>query len=351
MDSLAYNDRRWKQSEFWCITLCALLLLRTAALSASDVRTVKETCSQIDRIDFSAIESPIILKGDANQAFRDPAACYHNGVLRLFYTYWLKDADGKRYSYTAVSKSRDLKNWTKPRIITPKDLNLNFSSPGNVIRYGDEWILCYQTYPTPNGEKYGNENCRIWITRSKDLENWGPPEMLMVKGPNVPVEKMGRLIDPYLVEDKDVPGKWWCFFDDNAVNMSYSYDLKTWTYFKRMPCGENPCVLVDNDEYILIYDPKDEALGAGIMRSKDMVHWIDRGERIPLGGDQWEWAPEGIQAAFVLDLRKVKRIGKYLMFFHAGPGFKENVSIGLAWSDNLTDWDWPGKSNGASKEK
>ena len=31
---------------------------------------------------------------------------------------------------------------------------------------------------------------------------------------------MGRIIDPYLVADKDEPGKWWCF-DDNAANMSF----------------------------------------------------------------------------------------------------------------------------------
>jgi hypothetical protein len=182
------------------------------------------------------------------------------------------------------------------------------------------------------------------MNRSKDLENWGPPEMLMVKGPNVPIADMGRLIDPYLVKDKDVPGKWWCFFDDNAVNMSYSYDLKTWTYFKRMPCGENPCVLIHNDEYLLIYDPKDENLGAGVMRSKDMTNWIDVGQRIPIGDDQWKWAPQGIQAAFIIDLRHEKRFGKYLMFFHAGTGFKENVSIGIAWSDDLKHWDWPGKN-------
>jgi sucrose-6-phosphate hydrolase SacC (GH32 family) len=297
---------------------------------------------------FSAIRSPIVLQGDNNQAFRDPAVCYHEGIFHLFYTYWLKDPDGKRYSYAATSESHDLISWTKPRIITPKDLNLNFSSPGDVVRFGNEWVLCYQTYPTPHGEKYGSQNCRLWITRSSDLENWGPPQLLMVKGPDVPVEKMGRLIDPYLVEDKDVPGRWWCFFDDNAANMSYSYDLKTWTYYNRIPCGENPCVLVDNNEYLLFYDPKDEDRGAGMMRSKDLIHWTDVPGRIRLGQDQWPWAPGGIGAAFVIDLRREPRVGKYLMFFQAGLGFKENVSIALSWSDNLKEWEWPGKKHGAN---
>jgi hypothetical protein len=344
MNNYACNHRGQEHSVVYGIAVYALILFSPPVVCRSELRADKQGGAQIEKIDYSAIHSPIVLEGDANQAFRDPAACCHDGVLRLFYTYWLKDADGNRYSYTAVSKSRDLKKWTKPRIITPKDLNLNFSSPGNVIRPGDDWILCYQTYPTPNGRKYGNQDCRIWTTTSNDLEKWGPPEMLMVKGPDVAVKDMGRLIDPYLVQDKDVPGKWWCFFDDNAANMSYSYDLKNWTYFKRIPCGENPCVLINNDEYILIYDPKDEARGAGIKRSRDMVNWIDTGERIPIGAGRWQWAPDGIQAAFVIDLRQVKPFRKYLMFFHAGKGFKQDVSIGLAWSDNLTDWDWPGKN-------
>ncbi|MHC4526731.1 MAG: glycoside hydrolase family protein, partial [Planctomycetota bacterium] len=141
----------------------------------------------------------------------------------------------------------------------------------------------------------------------------------------------------------DKPGKWWCFFDDNAANMSYSYDLKSWTYFNRIACGENPCVLIDKNEYLLFYDPKDEDRGAGMKRSGDLVSWRDVEERIALGQQQWEWAPGGIGAAFVIDLRHESRVGKYVMFFQAGKGFKEHVSIGLAWSDDLEKWDWPGK--------
>ena len=306
-------------------------------------------------INFSAIKSPIIFKGDATIAYRDPACIYHNGVFRLFYTYILTEDDGKIYWCTAFSKSRDLIHWTKPKIITPKDLNLNFASPGNVIRYGDQWILCLQTYPTPNGEKYGNKNCRVWIMRSNDLETWSPAEMLMVKGPDVPVEKMGRLIDAYLVEDKDEPGKWWCFFDDNAANMSYSYDLKTWTYFNRIEAGENVCILVDGDEYVMFHSPKN---GIAMKRSKDLKTWRDVGRKtgkhdtgpITLGQKDWPWAQGRLSAGFVLDLRDEPRVGKYLMFFHGtGPEgesvkFNTHACLGLAWSDDLIHWDWPGKN-------
>ncbi len=302
------------------------------------------------RVDLSALKSPILLRGDENQAFRGPAAIYHEGFFHLFYAYWLKDNDGNRYGYVATSISPDLRSWTDPRILTPKGLNLNFSSPGNVIRYNGQWVMCMQTYPTPNGEKYGNEDCRIWITRSSDLESWSQPEPLLVKGPNVPLGDIGRIIDPFLIEDKDEPGKWWCFFDDNAANISYSYDLKNWTYFTRIEAGENACVIVHNGEYLLFHSPKN---GIAVKRSKDMKHWQDVGRRvtksdtgpITLGQANWPWAKQRLTAAFVLDLTDNPDVGKYLMFFQAEPpgGFKKYASIGIAFSDDLIHWDWPGK--------
>jgi len=308
----------------------------------------------VDAIDFSAMKSPVILRGDEDRAFRDPAAVYHDGLFRLFYTYWLKAPDGVRYSYLATSRSRDLLHWTRPRILSPQDLYLNFSSPGNIIRYKGEWIICLQTYPTPEGQKYGNKDCRLWTMKSKDLERWGPPEMLMVKGPNVSAKDIGRIIDPYLIQDKEEPEKWWCFFDDNAANLSYSYDLRNWTYFKRIPAGENPCVIARNNEYFLFHSPGN---GIGLKKSTDLVNWQDVGGPTPKGGtgpitlgqENWPWAKQRLTAGFVLDLAANPNVGRYLMFFHAEPpgGFKKYASIGLAWSRDLLDWNWPNKQAGS----
>jgi hypothetical protein len=341
MSTLGYTCRNFVK---------AMVLGAAASVALFGLACSTDRQSGAGKIDFSAIKSPIILKGDETTAYRDPACIYHNGIFHLFYTYNLTEADGKTYWVTALSKSRNLIHWTEPKIITPIDRNLNFASPGNVIRYRGDWILCLQTYPTPKGEKYGNENCRVWIMRSKDLENWGPAELLRVKGPDVPFGKMGRLIDAYLIEDKDEPGKWWCFFDDNAANMSYSYDLKTWTYFNRIESGENVCVLVDGDEYLMFHSPKN---GIGMKRSKDLKNWRDVGGpttkedtgSITLGQKDWPWASQRLTAGFVLDLRHDSRVGKYLMFFHAEPpgGFRKYASLGLAWSDDLVHWDWPGK--------
>ncbi|GAI91493.1 unnamed protein product [marine sediment metagenome] len=71
-------------------------------------------------VDFSGIKSPIVLRGDSRTAYRDPAALYHAGTFYLFYTLVRTEADGRIYSYTAVSTSRDLQGFSAPRIITPK---------------------------------------------------------------------------------------------------------------------------------------------------------------------------------------------------------------------------------------
>ena len=300
--------------------------------------------SPSSQIELSAIPSPILLSGDARTAFRDPTAVYHDGVFWLYYSYVLHEDDGKSFNYTAFSKSSNLVQWSEPKIFTPRDASLNFCAPGNIVRYSGEWVLCLQTYPRPEFQKFGTNDARCWIRRSSDLENWSEPEMLMLSGPDVLLQNMGRMIDPYLIEDKDEPGKWWCFFDTNAANMSYSYDLKTWTYFNRVESGENVCILIDNDEYLMFHSPKN---GIGVKRSPDLKNWRDEGQLITLGQKGWPWAMGRLSAGFVLDLRLEPTVGKYLMFFHGtGPEdertiFNEYACLGIAWSDDLVEWIWP----------
>jgi len=216
-----------------CLVPAVLILLTAVATTATA------------QIDFRAIETPIIFRGDSKFAFRDPAVVYADGRFHLFFTLSENAADGGYYNMTATSVSADLVHWTFPRIITPRDRNLNYSSPGNIVRYQGEWVLCLQTYPTPNLEMHGNSSSRIFIMRSRDLDTWSEPELLRVKGDDVPVEAMGRMIDPYLLEDIRKPGTWWCFYKQNGVSMSYSHDLRHWTYAGRAAAGENVTVLRD----------------------------------------------------------------------------------------------------------
>lgn len=292
-------------------------------------------------IDYSKITSPIMIQGDEITAHRDPAAHYHEGVFRVFHTLCRKEEDGY-YWYLAVTKSTDLVHWSKPRILTPRDRTLNYSSPGNVVRLGDQWVLCLQTYPEQRDKR------RIWQMTSRDLEEWSKPELLRVKGPDVSVEDMGKMIDPYLLGDKDKPGRWWCFYKQNGMSMSSSDDgMKTWTYRRSTRCGENVCVLVQDDRYLIVHAPKN---GIGIKESKDLKSFKDV-RHLTLGQDNWPWAQGRMTAAMVLDLREDPRVGKYLMFFHGSTkaGKKQlaghgRASLALAWSDDLVDWRWGGQT-------
>jgi hypothetical protein len=302
-------------------------------------------------INLKSIPTPIIFKGDDNTAFRDPAVLYHDKVFHLFFTLVEIEPDSKIYSYVACSQSSDLIHWSVPQKLTAKDQNLNYSSPGNVIRFQNEWLLCVQTYPRPDYTmeqmpRYGNNSARIYIMRSKDLENWSEPEIMMVKEENISVADMGRMIDPYLLEDKDEQGKYWCFFKQNGVSMSYTWDFKEWKYFGHTESGENVCVLLDKNEYVLFHSPQN---GIGIKRSINLVDWSDWGNVIILGQKKWEWARGRITAGAVTELNN-NPDAKYLMFFHGsgpksekGGDFDKNSSIGIAWSNDLLKWSWLGK--------
>lgn len=292
-------------------------------------------------IDWSSFRSPILLRGDAHTAYRDPAVYYHEGCFYLYFTLVETEADGGVFLYLAMTTSRDLAHFTPVRKLSERDRSRNFSSPGNVIRHDGRFCLCCQTYCRENGEKYGNGNCRVWLRRSDDLIHWDAPELLRVKGDAVPDAEMGRMIDPYLLEDKDVPGKYWCFFKQNGVSLSCSRDLTHWTYAGYTESGENVCVEVVGGEYWLWHSP---ANGIGLMKSRNLSGWERSPELITLGQKNWPWAQGRLTAGAVADLRGVPEVGKALLFFHGtGPEdesvvFDTHACIGFAWSDDLLDW-------------
>jgi hypothetical protein len=156
---------------------------------------------------------------------------------------------------------------------------------------------------------------------------------------------MGRMIDPFLIEDADDPGKWWCFYKQNGVSMSWYYDLKHWNYVGRRNAGENVTVIRQGDEYVMFHAPVN---GIGIKRSKHLSQWGADEKLLVLGQEQWPWAKSRVTAATVIPLKEKKCVGKYLMFFH-GARIKGDqpahgqASLALAWSEDLVTWHWPGK--------
>lgn len=291
--------------------------------------------------DFTQIPSTILFEGTDTCAYRDPAVYYENGRFYLFSTFTEVTPHGIEMT-TIESTSEDLIHWTTPRELTPRDPRCNYSSPGNVIRYKDAYYLCLQTYCRENGEKYGNERSRLFTMRSTDLLNWEEPVLLRVKGDDVPEEDMGRMIDPYLVQDLHEPEKWWCLYKQNGVSMSYSYDLEHWTYHGHTESGENVCVLPKDGKYLIFHSPNN---GIGVLQTEDFTAFETVGELITLGQKEWDWASGRLTAGFVLDMTNDPDYGKYIMFFHGSLDesitFDNNASIGIAWSDDCIHWQYP----------
>ncbi len=295
---------------------------------------------------LSSLRSPILLHGNETTAYRDPTAVYVGGWFYLYFTQTIIEPNGQVYMYTAWTRSRDLQTWQDVVRLTPRDQNLNFSSPGDIVRFKKAWVMCLQTYPRPYGIQYGNCDCRIWTMRSRDLAHWDDPVLLRVKGPQISSKDMGRMIDPYLLHDKDDSRKWLCLYKQNGISISSSFDLENWRFERYIDAGENPTIILDKGEYVLFYSPDN---GIGVKRSRNLITWRDQGI-LTLGQTQWPWAQGRLTAGFVLDLRQVPEIARAIMFFHGSAypeddkrgGFDSWCSIGIAWSEDLEHWEWPG---------
>ncbi len=305
------------------------------------------------------LETPILFRGDETTAYRDPSLYYHDGVFYLVFNL-VKSAGGiqqpgkslpDRTLRVAVTTSRDLKTWSKINVLTAGDKTRNFHPAGNLVRFQDEWILGLCSYPTPNDEKYGNQDARGYLMRSKDLTDWSEPELIPLLGPEVPFEKMGRILGTSFLEDRDEAGLWWAFYKHGGghISASRTRDFQTWEPLGRTGIhGENECLLVVDGWYWLVSSPGD---GIDFSRSRDLKTWETvRNER--LGQKDWPWAQGRLTAAHVVDLRQVPGVGKFVMVFHGSDfaeedprgGFDNFASIGIAWSDDLSTWQWPGKS-------
>ncbi len=281
------------------------------------------------------LTSSRLISGDAHTAYRDPAVLWHGGRFYLWCTLVETEAGGGVYMYTVQSESEDLVEWSTPRKLTPRDRAKNFSSPGNVVYANGRWVMCLQTYCRENGEKYGNDNCRIYTTESDDLRNWSEPKPILVKGRDLPLGDHGRMIDPYLLETAD---GWYCFYKQGGrIAVSHSADLDLWTPQGSIVQAENPSIVRDGELYRLFTSPRN---GISQLTSTDLTRWTEVGTTT-LGQSEWEWARGRITAGCV-----VRAEDMWLMFFHGtGPEdesviFDTHACIGVAWSHDAVHWEW-----------
>ena len=290
-------------------------------------------------IDTASLRSRLI-PGDDRTAYRDPAVIVRGGLFRLYMTLVETEDDGGVYMYLAQSRSSDLIHWTKPVKFTPRDRSRNYSSPGNIVEWQGKYVMCFQSYCRENGEKYGNANCRIWFSESRDLDRWSTPRVVPLKG-DTPIADLGRMIDPYLIYDGQ-SALWYCLFKQNGISFSSSPDLERWTFRGSMAGGENCSIVPADGGWYLFHSPQN-GIGVRFSRSldPDSAVWEDCGEPLTFGQAEWPWARGRLTAGTVIRCDDL-----WLMFFHgSGPedesvNFDNNASIGLAWSRDLRHWEW-----------
>lgn len=273
---------------------------------------------------------------------RDPAVFCHEGSYHCFYTHIEKDRAGSDNIRLSLARiiSCDLKEWSRPEIL--QDTEDGFSSPGNIVRTEEGFVLCLQSYPIPKGEIYGSQDCRLWLMKSRDLKEFSAPVLISEEGCRAAWAVTKRQIDPYLVKGED---RYYVLYKtDGCIGLLQSVDGILFEEAAERPVlsneqtpdhstVENPCVIRDGSIYRMFFAPCRKGRGIGTAESEDMIHWRNvRYLDFPVP----DWAPGGPTAPMVLDDRD--RSGSWLMFFHGDTEGEHGGALGLAYSSDLLNW-------------
>lgn len=279
---------------------------------------------------------PLIFQGSSTLAYRDPTCILADGVYHLFFTVSKKE-NGYMYNFVAHSESRDLLHFTEPRILTEQDNTKNFCSPGNVVRFGDSYRIYVTSYPMPRPFAecpYADATARLYYIETSDFSGFCAPKRIYPKGVDCADE--GRMIDPFVLEDKDEQGRYLLFFKQNGVSISESYDLENWHFLGHVEGGENACVLVEDGRYHLIHSPHN---GIGHKVSDDLSAWTDLGVVIPKETNE-PWASGRLTAAFAMKNENPDIPYRYLVFFHgsrvdSSPETHGDASLALYYTNDF----------------
>lgn len=228
-----------------------------------------------------AISNPVITR-EPDEAARDMAILSEGGTLYCFYS--SVTSDRHRYQWCLdTTETGDGVNWAPSRRLTTSQLN--YSSPGNIIRHRDEYVMCVQSYPSKDGDGCGSEASRLWLMKSKDLVSWDEPEPMRPEGCQADWTESHRQIDPYIVE---FDGRFWCFCKvSGQLSVLVLDDMTQWTegcpnrpvLGKDQPPDhmglENPCVVRKDNAFVMFFSPCRPGRGVGIAYSDDLLKWRD----------------------------------------------------------------------------
>ncbi len=234
----------------------------------------------VEGFDYAKITNPVWRLDKIH--LRDPAVLVHDGKIHLWFTYYDPKA---RTWHIGQSATKDFIEYEDIRIVSPD----GYASPGNVIRVGDEWILCYQQY-----RRWPHYLC---IARSKDLVTWSKPEGIFNTGPDNTWNIDRRTIDPFIVA---ADGRYYCYYTGST-----RWGRKS---------GHN-----------LI----------GVAVSDDLFHWRDHSPKAPVIGVDHEWEePDGNENNWI-----IRHKGRWFMVYSAS---LRHQKIAYALSDDLIHWEKKG---------
>jgi predicted GH43/DUF377 family glycosyl hydrolase len=287
------------------------------------------------RFDYSRLSQPVWSLKDKH--LRDPAALIRDGRAYLFFTYY--DPNATTW-HIGMATTEDFLHYSEIRIISPE----GYASPGNVIRVGGEWVLCYQQY-----RKFPHYLC---LSRSKDLEQWSPPERIFNTGPENKWNIDKRSIDPHIVEWQN---RYYCYYigstrwgrasGHNLIGVAGSDDLKNWRDLSpdkpvigadfdwEQPDGvENNCVIRRGDRWFMVYSAglKNQKIAYAV--SDDLIRWDKKGLcNVPV----FEGSCTGFGAPVLLE--GLGETGTYHMLYQ-GRDARHHMSFFLLESRDLVNW-------------
>ena len=163
------------------------------------------------------------------------------------------------------------------------------------------------------------------------VKTWSEPEKIHIGGE---LSKGKRKIDPFILPDKDENGKYHLFFkQDGKINRAISKsDILNWEYVSDVIDGENPCIVVEDNKYLMFYSPSN---GVKTLVSEDLVSWDEKG-KIHFDDEILKWASGRITAGFMMD---TPHDGGKALFFHGSvsgvfPETHGDASIGVIKYEN-----------------
>lgn len=232
------------------------------------------------QFDYARLNNPVLSL--AEDHVRDPAVLVHDGLIYLYFTYY---NPRKPSWHIGMCTTEDFIHYSDISLVSPE----GYASPGNVLRVGDRWLLCYQ--------QYRNFPHTLCLSYSDDLIHWEKPISVFNTGPENRWNLDGRVIDPYLVEWQ---GTYYCYYvgstrwksgkGHNLIGVAGSTDLEHWKdltpeapvigvdYPWEEPDGnENNCVIRQDDRWLMLYSASLERQCIAWAVSDDLIHWEKQG--------------------------------------------------------------------------